>query len=62
MVRHDLIHSSSVHQDFVAGVQVFFLLAFRSAINSPYSFEMEFCIALFSQLSNNFRLWSVITL
>ena len=48
VVLHDLIHSSSVHQDFVGGVQVSFLLASRSVINSPYSFEVEFCISSFS--------------
>ena len=42
-----VIHSSRVHQDFVEGVQVSFLLAFRSAIKSPYSFELEFCISSF---------------
>ena len=47
VVLHDLIHSSGVHQDFVGGVQVSFLLASRSAINSPYSFEVEFCISSF---------------
>ena len=47
MVLHDLIHSSRVHQDFVGGVQVSFLLTSRSAINSPYSFEVEFCIPSF---------------
>ena len=44
---HDLIHSSRVHQDFVGGVQVSFIPASRSAINSPYSFEVEFCISSF---------------
>ena len=44
---HDLIHSSRVHQDFVEGVQVSFLLTSLSAINSPYSFELEFCISSF---------------
>ena len=47
VVLHDLIFSSRVHQDFVGGVQVSFLLASRSAINSPYSFEVEFCISSF---------------
>ena len=47
VVLHVLIHSSRVHQDFVGGVQVSFLLASRSAINSPYSFELEFCISSF---------------
>ena len=47
VVPHDLIHSSSIHQDSVAGVRVSFLLASRSAINSPYSFELEFCISSF---------------
>ena len=46
VVLHDLIHSSRVHQDFVGGVQVSFLLASRSAINSPYSIQVEFCISL----------------
>ena len=31
----------------VGGVQVSFLLASRSAINSPYPFEVEFCISSF---------------
>ena len=39
MVLHDLIFSSRVHQDFVGEIQVSFLLASRSVINSPYSFE-----------------------
>ena len=39
VVLHDLIHSSSVHQDSFGGAQVSFLLASQSAINSPYSFE-----------------------
>ena len=47
VVLHDLIHSSRVHQDFVGGVQVSFPLASRSAINSPFSFEVEFCICSF---------------
>ena len=47
VVVHDLIHSSRVHQDFVGGVQVSSLLASQSAINSPYSFEEEFCISPF---------------
>ena len=47
VVLHDLIHSSRVHQDFVGGVQVSFLLASGSAINSPYSFEVEFSISSF---------------
>ena len=47
VVLHDLIHSSRVHQDFVGGVQVSFLLESRIAINSAYSFEVEFCISSF---------------
>ena len=47
VVLHDLIFSSRVHQDFVGGVQAYFLLASRSAINSPFSFEVEFCISSF---------------
>ena len=47
VVLHDLIHSSRVHQDFVGGVQVFFLFASRGAINSPYSSKVEFCISSF---------------
>ena len=47
VVLHDLIHSSRVHQDFVGGVQLSFLLASRNAINSPHSFELEFCISSF---------------
>ena len=46
-VLHDLIHSSRVHQHFVGEIQVPFLLASRSAINSPYSFELDFCISSF---------------
>ena len=45
MVRKDLIHSSSVHQDSFGGAQVSFPLASRGAVNSPYSFEVEFCIS-----------------
>ena len=47
VVLHDLIHSSRVHQHFVGEIQVPFLLASRSAIKSPYSFEVEFCISSF---------------
>ena len=54
VVLHDLIHSSRVHQDFVGGVQVSFLLASRSAINSPYSFEVEFCISSFFSAIQSF--------
>ena len=32
---------------FVGGAQVSFLLAFWSVINSPYSFEVKFCISSF---------------
>ena len=56
VVLHDLIHSSRVHQDFVGGVQVSFLLASRSAINSPFSFEVEFCISSFSSAIQPFPL------
>ena len=45
VVLHDLIHSSRVHQVFVSGVQVSFLLGSRSASNSSFSFEVEFCIS-----------------
>ena len=38
----------------VGGVQVFFLLASRSAINSPYSFEVEFCISSFFSVIQSF--------
>ena len=44
VVLHDLIHSSRVRQDFVGVIQVSFLLAPRSATNSPFSSEVEFCI------------------
>ena len=47
VVLHDLIHSSRVHQDFVGGVQVSFLLASRSANNFSFSSEVEFCISSF---------------
>ena len=62
VVRKDLIHSSSVHQDTFGGAQVSFLLASRSAINSPYSLKWSFAFLRSSQLSNHFRLWPVITL
>ena len=54
VVLHDLIHSSRVHQDFVGGVQVPFPLASRSAINSSYSFEVEFCISSFFSAIQSF--------
>ena len=54
VVLHDLIHSSRVHQDFVGGVQVPFPLASRSAINSPYSFEVEFCFSSFFSAIHSF--------
>ena len=38
----------------VGGAQVSFLLAFRSAINSPYSFEVEFCISSFFSAIQSF--------
>ena len=50
----NLFLSSSVHQDFVGGVQLSFLLASRSAINSPYSFELEFCISSFFSAIQSF--------
>ena len=56
VVLHDLIHSSRAHQDFVGGVQVSFLLTSQSAINSPYPFEVEFCISLFSSAIQSFPL------
>ena len=53
VVLHDLIHSSRFNQDFVGGVQASFLLASRSAINSPYYFEVELCISsLFSAIQS----------
>ena len=54
VVLHDLIFSSRVHQDFVGGAQVSFLLASRSASNSPYSFEVEFCISSFFSAIQSF--------
>ena len=54
VVLHDLIHSSRVHQDFVGEIQVSFLLASRSVINSPYSFEVEFCISSFFSAIQSF--------
>ena len=56
VVLHDLIHFSRVHQDFVGGVQVSFLLASQSVINSPYSFEVEFCISSFSSAIQSFSI------
>ena len=56
VVLHDLIHSSRVHQDFVAEIQVSFLLASRSVINSPYSFEVEVCISSFLSTIQSFLL------
>ena len=38
---------NSFFKSLVGGVQVSFLLASRSAINSLYSFELEFCISSF---------------
>ena len=54
VVLHDLIHSSRVHQDFVGEIQVSFLLASRSVINSPYCFEVEFCISSFFSAIQSF--------
>ena len=54
VVLHDLIHSSRVLQDFVGEIQVSFLLASRSVINSPYSFEVEFCISSFFSAIQSF--------
>ena len=62
VVLHDLIHSSSVHQDFVGGIQVSFLLASRSAINSPYFLTWSSAFLRSSKMCNHFRLWPVITL
>ena len=61
VVLHDLFHSSRVHQDFVGAVQISVLLASRSAINSPYSFEVEFCISSSFSAIQSFSLWSEIT-
>ena len=54
VVLHDLIHSSRVHQDLVGEIQVSFLLASRSVINSPCSFEVEFCISSFFSAIQSF--------
>ena len=54
LVLHDLIHSSRVHQDFVGEIQVSFLLVYRSVINYPYSFEVEFCISSFLSAIQSF--------
>ena len=54
VVLHDLIHSSRVHQDSCGGAQESFLLASRSAINSPFSFEVEFCISSFFSAVQSF--------
>ena len=56
VVLHELIFSSSVHQDFVGGVQVSFLLAFQSASKYPYSLEVEFCISSFFSAIQSFPL------
>ena len=47
VVRHELIHSSSVHQDSYRRSSSILLLVSRGAIISPYSFEVEFCISSF---------------
>ena len=57
VVLHDLIHYSRVHQDFVGGVQVSFLLTSRSAINSSYSSEVEFCIFFVLLSFSDISLW-----
>ena len=54
MARHDLIHSSSIHQDSFGGAQVSFLLASQSAINSPYSFESGVCVSSFFSAIQSF--------
>ena len=54
MVLHDLIHSSSAHQGSFGGAQESFFLASRSAINSPYSFEVEFCVSSFFSAIQSF--------
>lgn len=54
VVLHYLIHSSRVHQDFVGGVQLSFLLESRSANNSSFSSEVVFAFLRSSQV---FRHW-----
>ena len=54
VVLHDLIHSSRVHQDFVAGGQVSFFSRREVQLNSPFSFELEFCISSFSSAIQSF--------
>ena len=56
VVLHDSIHSSSVHQDSCWWSSGILLLASRSAINSPYSFEVEFCISSFFSAIQSFPL------
>ena len=54
VVLPDLIHSSSVDQDSCSRSSSIILLASRSAIKSPYSFEVEFCISSFFSAIQSF--------
>ena len=62
LVLHDLIHSSRVHQDFVGGAQVSFFLHLKVQLILHFLLKWSFAFLRSSQLSNHFRLWSVITL
>ena len=53
VVRHDLIFSSRVHQDFVGGVQISVLLASQSANNSSFSSVVKFCLSSFFPASQS---------
>ena len=54
VARHNLIHSSSVHQGSFGGAQESFFLTSQSAFNSPYSSEIEFCNSSFFSVIQSF--------
>ena len=54
VVLHDSTHSTRVHQDSSRRSSSIFLLAYQSAINSPYPFEVEFCIFSFFSAIQSF--------
>ena len=54
VVLHDSIHSSRVHQDFIGGAQVFFLLVVEVQFNLRILLKRSFAFLRSSQLSNLF--------
>ena len=60
VVLHDQIHSSRVHQDFVGGVQVFFILHSEVQFLLPYL--LRWCYVILDNLSSCFMVHMLSTM